>query len=151
MMAAHLELDLKPAEGLRASGLRKATRIGLNRAASPVKASVVSHATNVKRFGFLAKSIRIRLRTYPGDKFVAVIGPSTKFVRTKGKFKRGKRKGQPRKQVPAKYAHLVEKGTKRSKARPWLAPAHAESAARFVAQAGVEIGREIERLLTAGR
>ncbi len=144
MIGARVDLDLTPAEGLRKGGIRKATRIGISRAASPVKAAVVSHATAVKKFGYLAKAIRIRLKVYPADKFVAVIGPSTKYTRTKGKYTRGKRKGEKRVYRPSKYAHLVESGTRRSQARPWLKPAHAESAGRFLATAAAEVGREIE-------
>lgn len=144
LVKAGVMLDMRPAEELAKSGLRRATRIGLNRAASPVKAAVVSHAAAIKRFGFLARSIRIRLRIYPADRFVAVIGPSRKFVRVKGKYTRGKRKGQPRLHIPAKVAHLVEKGTKRSRAKPWLQPAHDETAPRFLETAAREVGREIE-------
>jgi hypothetical protein len=144
VIAARAEIDLSPAEGLRQGGIRKAMRIGLNRAASPVKAAVVSHADAVKRYGYLGKSIRIKLKGYPADRFVAVIGPSTKYTRTKGKYTRGKRKGEKRVFRPSKYAHLVEKGTGRSKPRPWLKPAYDESAGQFIDQAGVEVGREIE-------
>lgn len=140
---ARVELDLSPARELTRGGLRKATRIGLNRASSPVKASVVAHAAAVRRFGYLAKSIRIRLRSYPADRFVSIIGPSTKFARTKGKFSRGKRKGQKRLIKPSKYAHLVERGTRRSKARPWLKPAYDATHAAFLDRAGAEVGREI--------
>lgn len=147
MIRARGEIDMRPADGLRKGGIRRALRIGLNRAASPVKASVVSHAEGVRRFGFLAKSIRIRLRVYPGDRWVAVIGPSTRYTRQKGKFKTGKRAGQPRKSVPAKYAHLVERGTARSKARPWLRPAHDATSAGFLRTAAAEIGREIDQQL----
>jgi hypothetical protein len=144
MIGTRVELDMRPADGLRKGGIRKALRIGLNRASAPVKASVVSHAEAVKRYGFLAKSIRIKLKGYPADKFVSVIGPSTKFTRTKGKFTKGKREGQPRLSRPSKYAHLVERGTKRSLPKPWLAPAHAESAGRFLMNAAAEVGREVE-------
>jgi hypothetical protein len=116
MIGASVELDMTPAEGLAKGGLRKATRIGINRAASPVKASVVSHAEAVKRYGFLAKSIRIRLRSYPADRFVAVIGPSHEVHPDQGKCSPAGKKGEPRKCRPSKYAHLVEKGTKRSAA-----------------------------------
>ena len=147
MIGSRVELDMRPAEGLCQGGIRRAMRIGLNRAASPVKASVVGHAEAIKRFGFLAKAIRIKTKSYPADRFVAVIGPSTKYTRTKGKFKKGKRKGQPKKFVPGKYAHLVERGTKRSQAKPFLGPAHAATAARFLEQVGIETGREIEQEL----
>src|SRR5262245_63377249 len=117
MIAAKFQVDLTPGEQLAKSGLRRASKIGLNRAASPVKASVVSHANAVKRYGFLAKSIRIRLRIYPSDRYVAVVGPSMNYARTKGKRKRGKYKGSPRRHRPAYYAHLVERGAKDRKSR----------------------------------
>jgi len=151
MINAKFQVDLTPGEQLAKNGLRRATRIGLNRAAAPVKASVVSHANAVKRYGFLAKSIRIRLRIYPSDRYVAVVGPSMNYVRTKGKKKRGKYKGSPRRHRPAYYAHLVERGTKRSRAKPWLKPAHAESAGRFIEDARREVGKEIERELDRQR
>lgn len=144
MIGGRVQLDMTPADGLKKSGIRKAMRIGVNRAASPVKASVVAHAEAVKRYGFLAKAIRIRTRVYPADRYVAVVGPSTRYVRQKGKYTRGPKKGQPRVSRPSKYAHLVESGTKRSQAKPWLKPAHAATAGRFLDQVGREVGREIE-------
>lgn len=142
-MKVSATVDMKPADGLRKGGARKATRIGLNRASAPVKAAVVSEAEAIKRFGFTAKSIRIRLREYPPDRWASIIGPSTKFTRTKGRYKRGKRKGQPRKHTPANVAHLVERGTKHAKGKHFLKKAHAKTARAFVRQAEAEVGREI--------
>lgn len=150
MIGAAVQLDLSPADGLRKGGLRRALKIGLNRAASPVKAAVVAHAEAVRRFGYLAKSIRIRTRVYPADRFVAVIGPSVKVVRKRGKITRGPRAGQARVYKPSKYAHLVERGTSRSRPRPWLGPAHQETAARFLRSVGAEVGREIMNQLDRG-
>lgn len=144
MIAASATVDMSPADGLTKGGLRKATRIGINRAASPAKATVVANAAAVKRFGVMAKAVRIRVRMYPADRAVVVIGPGSKVVRTKGKFKRGKRKGQPRKIIPAKYAHLANKGTARSKANHWLDRASAQAGPQFVASVGREVGKEIE-------
>lgn len=144
LLGGSVKLDMSPAEGLRAGGIRKATRIGINRAASPVKATVVAAAEGVRRFGFLAKSIRIRVRQYPADRWAAIIGPSTKYQRKKGTYKRGKRAGQPRISKPSKYAHLVERGTKRSRARPWLKPAHAAAAPRYLSAVGPAIGGAIQ-------
>jgi hypothetical protein len=142
-LSARATVDMRPAESLRAGGARKATRIGLNRASAPVKAAVVSEATAIKRYGFTAKSIRIRLRQYPPDKWVSVIGPGASFSRTKGKYQRGKRKGQARKHVPANVAHIVNKGSKRTKPKPFLTKAHARTAAGFVRDAEREVGKEI--------
>lgn len=146
-MKARVELDLTPGEKLARSGLRKATRIGMNRAASPVKAAVVSAASAVKRYGYLAKSIRIRLRSYPADRFVAVVGPSTKFTRVKGRYTRGQTPGAARLNKPWKYAWLVEWGTKRSRAKPWLRPAQAAAGPAFVKRAQAEVGKEIAKEL----
>ena len=149
MITPTVTLDLRGAEQLGKSGLRKAFRIAINRAASPVKAAEVSQADTIARYRFLARSIRIRLRVYPNDRFFAVIGPKSKFEGARGKFKRGKRKGQPRKIKPAKYAHLVNKGTKRSKGRHWLEKAYAASVQRFYSTVIAEIRAEILRQLAA--
>jgi HK97 gp10 family phage protein len=147
VISTEVKVDLSPTDRLRNGGIRKACKIGLNRAAAPVKASVVSHAEAIRRFGFLAKSIRIRSKVYHGDKFVAVIGPASKFVRGRGKFKKGKRKGEAKRFIPSKYAHLVERGTKTSRPNPFLKPAHAATSGQFLRSVGVEIGREIEQEL----
>lgn len=152
MIRARFDIDLSPADGLvRGGGLRLAARIGVSRAASPVKASVVGHALGVRRFGFLAKSIRVRLRSYPADRWVSVIGPGTGYVRSLGRNKKGRFKGAAKLAKPSKYAHLVEKGTRHSRAKPWLKPAYDESAPRFLARVGVEVGKEVEKVLARRR
>jgi hypothetical protein len=148
-ISGRVELDMRPAEGLAAAGLRKATRIGLSRAASPVKAAVVAHADAVRRYGFLAKSIRVKLKSYPADRWVTVIGPSSTFTRNKGKYSRGPHKGEPRKFRPSKYASLLERGTKHAAAKPWLKPAWSDSTPQFLATVGDLVGKEIEKELAA--
>jgi hypothetical protein len=144
VIRSEFKIDLRPADALRRSGLRKATRIGLSRALRPVKGAVVSHAEQVRETGALAKSIRIKLKGYPSDRWVAVIGPSTAYKRSKrGKITRGPNKGGKRVVVPARYAALLERGTSRSRPRPWLRPAYDASVHRFLADAGREVGREI--------
>ncbi len=144
MITARATVDMSPAEGMAKAGIKKATRIGLNRASAPVKAAVVSEAEAIRRFGFLAKSIRIRVRNYGPDRWVSIVGPGLKFTRTRGKRKRGKNKGQPIRHTPANVAHLVEKGTKHSKGRGFLKKAHAGTGKRFTVQAAAEVGKEIE-------
>lgn len=147
---AQYDLDLTPLESLRAYGLRKALRIAGNRAAAKVKASEVRTAEAVKLFGLLAKSIRIRVKVYGafGERFVSIVGPSSKFKRNRGKYTRGKRKGQPRVKQPSRYAHLLERGTGRSRPRPWLKPAYDESAGRYLEDVRREVAAEIEKELT---
>ncbi|MEO8082696.1 MAG: hypothetical protein ABI780_02675 [Ardenticatenales bacterium] len=148
MMQAKTTLDFTPGQALRTSGLRLAIRIGISRATSPVKAAVVAQAQGIARYGFLAKAIRIKLKMYPSNVGVSVIGPSSKYTRTKGKFTRGPRRtGQKRKIIPAKYAHLVQKGTRRSREMPFLTRALDSAGPRYLADVQIEVAKEIERRL----
>lgn len=150
MIKVQYDLNLTPAERLKAYGIRKAIRIAANRASAKVKASVVGHAGDIQLTGATAKSIRIKVKVYPNERFVSVVGTGSKFKRKgRKKITRGPHKGQKRTIQPSKYAHLVEKGTKRSKAKPWLKPAHAESADRYIddvrREVAAEIAAELER------
>ena len=145
MIGGRFQLDLSGLKGVTPGELRKASAIAVMAGASPVKAAVVSNAEGIKRFGFTAKSVRIRRRFYAASlRMVAIVGPSRKYVRTKGKFTRGPKKGQPRKHVPAKVAHLVEKGTKRSRARKFISPALAATWKLYEQRVRDRFGREIE-------
>lgn len=137
------DLNLTPLERLKAAGVRKAIRIGANRAAAKVKASVVSHAEGIKLLGATAKSVRIRVKVYSGEKYVAIVGPSSKY-----KVTRGKNKGKPRLIRPAKYAPFLEKGTKRSRKRPFLEPAYFATAGGYIADVRREVAKDIEAELT---
>lgn len=100
----------------------KAQRIACNKAASPVKAEVV--AQTPVRYGFTRKAMRIRVREYKGKSiFVSIVGPKGDFVRNKGKYKTGEKKGQPIRHRPALYARLVSGGTKTIRARHFLSVA----------------------------
>lgn len=145
MIRARFDLDLGGINAARAALSPLATRMALNKAAAPVKAAVVRHAEAIARYGFLARSIRIKVKVYDGrgnatarskaGTGVTIIGPSASFSRViRGRKTRGPLKGQPRgKARPAKYGHLVERGTVRSRPRPFLAPALAGTAWRFIA------------------
>ncbi|MDY3558121.1 hypothetical protein R5W23_000842 [Gemmata sp. JC673] len=144
MFKVQYDLNLTPAEQLKAYGIRKAIRIAANRASAPVKASVVNNAERIKLLGVTAKSIRIKVKVYPGDKYVSIVGTASKFKRKgRKKITRGPLKGQKRTIQPSKYAHLVEWGTKRSKAKPWLKPAKEESAGRYIEDVRREVEKEI--------
>lgn len=138
------DVGLTQLERLNAYGLRKAVRIAVNRAAAKIKATVVSKANAVRRYGFLGRSIRIRVKVYRQLCHVAIIGTTRGFKRTKGKFTRGPKKGQKRVIVPSRYAHLVERGTKWTKAKPFIKPAEAESVPRFREDVKREIAKEIQ-------
>lgn len=59
-----------------------------------------------RRTGFLQKSIGPFTKSYKGAA-VGMAGPKRKFIREDGVFKKGRRKGEVRKIVPANYAHLA--------------------------------------------
>ena len=121
---------VKEAEKLEKGVRNKVMRIALNKASAVVKAAVVSNAPS--RYGYLKKSIRIKVKNYKGKAvWVSVIGPKSDFKKSKGKRKRGPKKGEPIQHRPSNYARLVEKGTKTAKAQPFLKPALKQTASKF--------------------
>lgn len=110
---------LREAAKVKAGLRNRVMRIAVSKGAGIVRNAAVALAP--ARFGYLKKSLKIRVRHYRNkDVFVAVVGPKRDFVKTKGKRTRdGKesKKGDPIRHRPANYAHLVERGTKRG-ARP---------------------------------
>lgn len=103
----------------------KAARIVAKKAKSKLpNKSTATYTTNqtqriYQRYGLLKKSIGSKVRTNrkTGDVYV-VIGPRKGF----------KENGRN----PEKYAHLVEYGTRHSKARPFLRPALKESKQQII-------------------
>ena len=74
--------------------------------------------------GLLRKSLGYKVKTYTKTgTAVAVCGPRKGFREQIGVVSRGKDKGKPIFADPQKYAHLVENGTRRTSAKPWLRPA----------------------------
>jgi HK97 gp10 family phage protein len=137
---------VKEADKLEKGVRNKVIRIAMNKASGVVKAAVVGYAP--KRYGFLQKSIRIKVRNYKGKAvWVSVIGPKSDFKRNKGKRKRGEKKGTPITHRPSNYARLVEKGTKRAKARPFLKPALQQTRSQFMNTLRQSIGDQVKQLL----
>lgn len=110
---------------------RAVTKRAINRAARPVRAAVVAQAENIKRFGFLAKSIRQKSKVYSKDSHVLVVGPSMRYERKKGKISRGPRKGQPRIYAPWRYSNVIT-SPKSNKYRPWLKNAFHATSERYL-------------------
>ena len=77
----------------------------------------------MKSSGLLAKSIGSKVKTYPSGVVVGLVGPRGGFNRQIGVRKRGKNAGQAINADPIYYAHLVEYGTRRSRAKPFMRPA----------------------------
>ncbi len=149
MIEARFTLDLTPLKSLTPAVVKRVLKVALSRAGRVPKAATIGTAGAIKRFGYLAKAIRIKTVVYPSGSGCVIVGPSSTYTRTKGKYTRGEHKGQPRKFQPSKYAHLVERGTKRSKATPFLQPALEQSKNPFVQAITDSMRTEIEKVLAA--
>ena len=142
MIDAKIVLNLKPLEGLKKSLINKILRKAVSEASKNVKLAVKANAGN----GNMGKSIGIKVKTYKSS-VVAVVGPRTKYQKANGVFKKGKKKGEPKIIRPSKIAHLVEKGTKRSKARPFLKPAYDSTHQDYLTNLAQAIERGINKQL----
>ena len=84
------------------------------------------------RSGLLAKSIATKIQHYKDTGVaVAVVGPargSQKIIGTRRRSGKKSQKGAPIWEWPTKIAHLVDRGTKRSRAFPFSEPAKAMAA-----------------------
>jgi HK97 gp10 family phage protein len=137
---------LKTADKLSAGLKNKAIRIAMNKASAVVKNAVIGNAP--VRYGYLKKSIRIKVRNYKGKViWVSVIGPKSDFKKAKGKRKRGPRKGEPIQHRPSNYARLLEQGTSHAKARPFLKPALQSTRSRFMQVLTASIKEQVNHLL----
>lgn len=141
-----VQLDLEKFGALKKKA-KVAVIIGCNRAAKPVKESVIAHAQSIARFGFLAKSIGTKTRVYPSGAVVTVIGPKMSYTRSRGTYKRGPRAGEPKKSIPFLYAWLLERGTKHAAKKPFLQPAWDQHGPGYITAASREIGRELAKVL----
>lgn len=148
-MGASVKWKIDPvreADKLEKGVRNKVVRIAMNKASGVVKAAVVSNAPS--RYGFLKKSIRIKVKNYKNKAvWVSVIGPKSDFKRNKGKVKRGEKKGTPITHRPSNYARLVEKGTKKAKAHPFLKPALKSTQSAFMSTLRASIKDQVQTLL----
>lgn len=127
---------------------KRAVIIGANRAAKPIRLAVINNAQGIARFGFTAKSIGTKTRVYGEKAVVSVIGPKMSYSRVKGKYTQGERAGQARRHVPYLYSWIVEKGSYRSRRKPFLMPAWDQYGDRYPARVAAEVAVEIRKLLT---
>jgi HK97 gp10 family phage protein len=101
---------------------KKLLRKAVNEASKIVLRAAKGYAPVKTRL--LRRSLGRKVKVYSGTgAVVAWVGPRMGFRETVGTRTRGKRKGDPVFANPVKYAHLVERGTKRSRAIPFLGPA----------------------------
>jgi len=118
----------------------------MNKAAKPVKDAVITNAP--ERYGFLKKSFRIKVIHYKDRKvWCAIIGPKSDFKRNKGKYKRGPKAGQAYVHRPAKYAHLVDKGTQFITAKEFLVTSLNETHNQYVRSVEASVKEAIAQSL----
>jgi HK97 gp10 family phage protein len=146
MFTVSIDTDLRPLENLKRSLTSKILRKAITQASKVVRDAVRENAQAVARYGFLAKSIGVRIRMKNGTA-IAIVGPRTRWQRSMGTVTRGKHKGEERLQKPSKYAHFIERGTKRSKARPVLKPALGPAQGQFLQVLAAAIQQGIEDTL----
>jgi HK97 gp10 family phage protein len=128
---------IKQADKLKAGLRNKVLRIALNKAASRVKAAVISKAP--QRTGSLKKAIRIKVKNYKArNLWVAIVGASSKY-------KRNVKKKQIR---PVYYAKLVETGTRHSPAQPYLKPALHATKQQYLETLRQSIEDQVKQILS---
>jgi HK97 gp10 family phage protein len=93
----------------------KTIRRAIRASAAPVQKAMKRKAP--KDTGGLKKSIKTKTKTYKDGTTVAIIGPDKDFLTTDS---RG------RKYRPANIAHIVERGSSKVAAQPFIAPAFQE-------------------------
>ena len=144
---------LRKAMGKAARAMRKALK-----AASPVRKS---RGVNAIPGGTLKQSIDYKVYTPKRqDVSVGVIGAKSsvkkriqgvrlkfKVGREAGVFTRGKRKGETRYIIPSKYFHLVNRGTKRSRALQFADKVMAATWPNVAANMANDIGAELMQVM----
>lgn len=145
-MEARFTWKIDPTNSLPklAAGVRnKALRIALNAGASPVKQAMIA-AAPVER-GNLKKAVIIKVKNYKSRNcWVAIVGAGSKFKRVI----RPKRKGfKPRVVRPARYQHLVDRGTKRHKGRHFVSSAFRQARKQFEANVMRKLHEQITQLM----
>lgn len=92
-----------------------------------------------KETGLLRRSIGSKVKTYGSGVVVAVVGPRLGFRK---QVTRPRNRPHAGAQIadPVKYAHLVELGTSKTVAKPFLAPALADGSVRAAMEAAAVRG-----------
>lgn len=143
MIDGKITIDLTPLDGLKRTLVGKILRKAVTQAGRVVREAVKNNATTIKKHGYLAKSIGIKVKVYK-DSAVAIVGPRSKWTKTEGVRTRGKHKGEPITFRPSYTAHLVEKGTKRSKEKPFLKPAFNSTESQYMQNVSDAIAQGIQ-------
>jgi len=130
-----------------ASAKGRVTRAAVNAGGRVIRKQAKANARKIKRTGALAKSTDMKVKTYKqSGNTVAIIGPQKDFTITDpvhGKVN------------PRLYAHLVELGTERSQAKPFLRAALLSCAGTVASvmqsKARDALAREVAKAAKKGR
>ncbi len=91
----------------------------------------------------LRKSIGRKTKIYRNSGIgVGIVGPRSKFTKVIGQT----RKGKPIVRQPSRTAHLVERGTKRSRPEPFVGPAVNEAANAATAAMAEKAAEELAKV-----
>jgi len=149
----------------RLEGLKQTTRGTILRSAVTKSSRVVLKRAKARAprglTGLLKRSLAFKVVTYKSGVTVGIIGPDKGYRLKKSPVAGVKKKvkvltklGQKYKdleQNPVYYAHLVELGTKRTTAKPFLRPALEESKAEIRAIFAEEIQKGLEKIAVRGK
>lgn len=111
-------------DGLKKSLRNKILRKAVSNAGKTLLWAARARASGFKRTGLLYKSLGRKVKVYPSGAVVAIVGARKGFKQVIGVRKRDSRPGtkypkaagDPIYADPTKYLHLVELGTRRSRA-----------------------------------
>jgi len=114
--------------------------------AAPIRKAAKGHLSKSKDSGLLSKSLGVTVKKTRRGQKTARVGPRSGFrqvVKRKGKAK-------PELADPVKYAHLVEYGTSKTQAKPFIRPAlesaSGEAMTAMAAAYSKHLGRVVARL-----
>lgn len=145
MISGRFTVNLEPLEGLKRSLVNKIMRKAVKDAANPVKDTAKSNALTFQRTGNMARSLGIKIKTYPTG-VVAIVGPRSDYRKILGTRVRGKHIGSAIVYQPSKIAHLM-RGARRFPARPFLDSALTTTKSVFEARLSQGIADGIAREL----
>lgn len=149
MLKAEIKFTTDPVsrlDGVNKTLQKRSIARAVKEAIKPVVDAVTEGARAVQDFGYLAQSIGQKVKSYK-TATAGIVGPKSKFRKRKGVRTRGKDKGNPIWHRPAFYAALVERGTSRSKAKPFLKPALDATKDEYMETVAENIKDELEKLL----
>ena len=116
--------DLRRALEKLPKELRRTTESAALRAgATPIRKAAKANLSGVKDTGLLQKALGLTVKKTRAGQLTARVGPRSGFAQVV--LRKGRSK--PEKANPVKYAHLVEYGTSKMAARPFIRNAIASS------------------------